>query len=54
MRNTFSKFILAPAIMAAAALATDPAVAETATVKSPSISPVAGQNLPRGRLFRSA
>ena len=48
MRNTFSKFILAPAIMAAAALATIPAVAETATVNVPFNFTVDGQTLPAG------
>jgi hypothetical protein len=48
MRNTFSKFILAPAIMAAAALATVPALAETTTVTVPFSFAVAGQILPAG------
>ena len=48
MRNTFSKFILAPAIMAAAALATIPAMAETTTVNVPFSFAVAGQILPAG------
>lgn len=48
MRNTFSKFILAPAIMAAAALATIPAVAETATVTVPFDFTAAGQTFPAG------
>ncbi|MGA2652935.1 MAG: hypothetical protein ABSF28_20645 [Terracidiphilus sp.] len=48
MRNTFSKFILAPAIMAAATLATIPAVAETATVTVPFNFSVAGQTFPAG------
>jgi hypothetical protein len=48
MRNTFSKFILAPAIMAAAALATIPAMAETTTVNVPFNFNVAGQTLPAG------
>jgi hypothetical protein len=48
MKNTFSKFILAPAIMAAAALATIPAVAETATVNVPFNFTVDGQALPAG------
>ena len=48
MRNTFSKFILAPAIMAAAALATIPAMAETTTVNVPFNFNVAGKTLPAG------
>jgi len=48
MRNTFSKFILAPAIMAAAALATLPTIAEAATVNVPFDFTVAGQSLPAG------
>jgi len=48
MRNTFSKFILAPAIMAAAALATIPTIAEAATVNVPFDFTVAGQTLPAG------
>jgi hypothetical protein len=48
MRNTFSKFILAPAIMAAAALATIPAVAETSTVTVPFNFTVGAQTLPAG------
>jgi hypothetical protein len=48
MRSTFSKFILAPAIMAAAALATIPAMAETTTVTVPFEFNVAGQTLPAG------
>jgi hypothetical protein len=48
MRNSFSKFILAPAIMAAAALATIPAMAETSTVNVPFNFNVAGHSLPAG------
>jgi len=48
MQIKFTTSILAPAIMAAAALATIPAVAETATVKVPFNFTVAGQNLPAG------
>jgi hypothetical protein len=48
MRNTFSKFILAPAIMAAAALATIPAMAETTTINVPFSFNVAGKTLPAG------
>jgi len=48
MRNTFSKFILAPAIMASAALATIPAMAATATVTVPFEFNIAGQTLPAG------
>jgi hypothetical protein len=48
MQIKFTTSILAPAIMAAAALATIPAVAETANVKVPFNFTVAGQNLPAG------
>jgi hypothetical protein len=48
MRNTFSKFILAPAIMAAAALATIPAMATTATVTVPFNFTASGQTFPAG------
>jgi hypothetical protein len=48
MRNTFSKFILAPAIMASAALATIPAIAETTNITVPFKFNVAGQTLPAG------
>lgn len=48
MRNTFSKFVLVPAIMAVASLATIPAIAETATVEVPFEFSVAGQILPAG------
>ena len=48
MQSKFPTSILAPAIMAVAALATVPAVAETATVKVPFNFTIAGQNLPAG------
>ena len=48
MRNSFSKFILAPAFMAAAALATIPAMAETTTINVPFDFNIAGQTLPAG------
>jgi hypothetical protein len=51
MRNSFSKFILAPVIMAAVALATIPAMAETTAVKVPFEFNVAGQTLPAGTYF---
>ncbi|MGA3046567.1 MAG: hypothetical protein ABSD67_08095 [Terracidiphilus sp.] len=49
MQSKFPTSILAPAILAVAALATIPAVAETtATVKVPFNFTVAGRNLPAG------
>jgi hypothetical protein len=51
MRNIFSKFILAPAIMAAAALATIPAMAETTTINVPFNFTVDGHALPAGAYF---
>jgi hypothetical protein len=51
MQIKFTTSILAPAIMAAAALATIPAVAETAVVNVPFNFTVAGQNLPAGKYF---
>ena len=48
MRNSFSKFILAPAIMAAAVLATIPAMAETTNINVPFNFDVAGKTLPAG------
>ncbi len=48
MQSKFPTSILAPAILAVAALATVPAVAETSTVKVPFNFTIAGQNLPAG------
>ncbi len=48
MRFRLSTLILVPAVMAAAALAINPAMAETARVKVPFSFTVAGKTLPAG------
>ncbi len=48
MRSILRVLILAPAVIAAAALATNPAMAETTTIKVPFNFKVAGKDCPAG------
>src|SRR5271157_1205182 len=49
MQSRLSHLILAPAVLAVAAFATIPAMAETTTVKVPFSFTVAGKSLPAGQ-----
>jgi len=49
MQSRLSRLILAPAVLAVAAFATIPAMAETTTVKVPFSFTVAGKSLPAGQ-----